>query len=131
MRGFVAVMGFCMVAGCGDPLDPDDIAVQLVAEEAVVTENAVTLRLVNASSGSVMYDFCYSLLQRQTADAWVSAEEGRACLNIVTVIGPHSEITERRMLPADLPAGRYRITTNVEWSGKLQIPLESNTFEVR
>jgi hypothetical protein len=131
MRRFVAAAGFCLVAGCGGPVDPDAVAVRLVAEEAVVTENAVTLRLVNASNGTVSYNLCSSSLQRHTASAWVSAERGRTCFSIAYGLSPRSQTTERRALQADLPAGRYRIATEVEWSEKLRLPLWSNTFEVR
>lgn len=131
MRPFVAAAGFCLVAGCGGPVDPDDVGVRLVVEEAIVTEDAVTLRLVNASNGSVGYNLCSSSLQRETASGWVSAERGRACLSIEYGLRPRTQATELRTLPADLPAGRYRITTQVGWTGNVRLPLRSNTFEVR
>jgi hypothetical protein len=130
MRRFLVGAGLCVVTGCAGAVDPDDRVVRLVVQEAVATDSAVTVRLINESSRAVGYNLCYSWLQRQTTASWVGVEQGRTCLAIAYGLGPHSEVTVRRALPADLPAGHYRITTDVDWRHQ-PLPLTSNTFEVR
>ena len=131
MRRFLVVIGLLLLSGCADPVDPDDDPVRLVVEEAVVTDRAVTLRLVNESSHAVAYSFCDSFLEKDTAAAWVRAEPARPCLAIAYVLGPHAEARHTRMLPRDLATGHYRITAEIQWLRQLRFPLNSNTFEVR
>lgn len=98
----------------------------------------VMLTIRNLGDEPVAYSFCAHAVQRQTAAGWVTAEfESNPCTRILLVVAPAESVTGRVTLPADLPAGTYRVylpgigePTDDEAAADLQSRKSSRPFTV-
>ena len=93
----------------------------------------VSARLENGSDGDVGYNLCFTNVESK-ADAWgaVGRPDGetRFCQAILLGLEPGGVAEAAVPLPADLPAGEYRLVTEVELENDQRVEVTA-PFEVR
>ena len=98
----------------------------------------VNLTVRNLGEQPVNYSFCGWIIQRQTATGWVSYySELILCAPPQESLAPGASVTERVELPANFPAGTYRVflpgidPPGQEASADVPSRQSSKPFEVR
>lgn len=95
----------------------------------------VTVRLVNDTGRDLGYNLCQTIVETQRGGAWepvgVSGRAPTACPDILLVLGSGQEAERAVALPGDLPAGRYRAATNVEFFDDRRQVKVTAPFEVQ
>lgn len=114
-----------IVAGAAVPSE-----VTLIAK--VDSSRSVDLFLTNNSSYPIGYNLCSSALERRNGQESVPVPLDIVCTTELRNLPPGEQDVFRHSIPADLPAGYYRMTTRVESPiGSSAVPVASSTFELR
>lgn len=73
------------------------------------------LRLHNASSQPIGYNLCTAGLQRRDGGGWTAVQpDDRVCTMELRTLEPNAQTTYAYELPANLPAGEYRVIARLE-----------------
>lgn len=133
---FAPLVLLLVLSGCGLLSRPSGPTFSAEAE-AYAPGDAVPVTLRNAGRAEVGYNLCagFLVLERDD-DGWAVAPvpltrtPDTACTAQLNLMGPGEEAASTAYLPADLPAGSYRLVTTVEVDG-VQQQLTTGAFRVR
>ncbi|HEU4556621.1 MAG TPA: immunoglobulin-like domain-containing protein [Longimicrobium sp.] len=86
-------------------------AVEITPDQPQYTAGGeVTLTLRNLGDEPLAYSFCTQVIQRKSSAGWITEHlEAHPCTAVLLTVNPGEEVTGHVDLPADLPAGTYRV----------------------
>lgn len=86
-------------------------AVEITPDQPQYTAGSdVMLTVRNLGDEPVAYSFCTRAIQRRTTAGWITEHlESQPCLAVLLTLDPGELVTGNVELPADLPAGTYRV----------------------
>jgi len=96
--------------------------------------DGVQLTLRNEAGEALGMNLCLSELERREAGQWERSpvQSDEICVSILQVLEPGESASESVELPAGLPPGDYRFSTNLEGMERGELGLHpSNSFQVR
>jgi hypothetical protein len=117
MKKMFALLLVLVCGGCANGLLASDHAHATLRTDRseYAPGEAATLELANTSRGSVGYNLCFSQVERRSGAGWTLAQGTRqGCIAVLLMLKSGERVTDQLLLPAELPAGTYRITTRIE-----------------
>lgn len=130
-----AIAAAFLLAACGYPSEnapaptrPGEVTLTATPPETSAGSTMV-LRLANGSRQAIGYNLCTSALLDASGNA---VKTDRVCTMELRTLAPAGAANYDYDLPADLPSGSYRFSTDLErmQSGD-RTTVTSNTFDVR
>lgn len=123
--------GGCAMENAAD--NDASFALLQVDPDPVGAGQDLTLTLTNRSAEAMGYNLCVATLDRRDGDIWVEAPEQptEICTMELRVLMAEGSDSFRHTIPATLPAGEYRMRTNVEWPvGEGQRTVATRSFRI-
>jgi len=123
------ILAVFVLAGCGvfsvSPNASNEMPTLTVDRDTYHPGDTTRVVLSNQTDTPVLYNLCFSALERSAGDGWsyvigplppTDAETGRsvACQAIAKTLAPDRTARLHFLLPDTLAEGTYRITTDVE-----------------
>lgn len=116
---------------------PDELSFQTEAD-LYRPGDEVEVLLSNGSDQAVGYNICFAFLslEQRREDVWeripveLGPEPNAACTAQLNGLAPGESAESTAYLPADLAAGTYRLTADIEVD-RVRQPVETNPFDVQ
>lgn len=114
----VALLAACSQPAGSEPARPDGVELAVLSSP-VPAGDTLRAELRNTGAGEVGYNLCSLGVERMEVSGWAPVEPNftlTACLDRLYTLDPGETAHTFRVLPAGLPAGSYRLSTEV-WTG--------------
>ena len=116
MRYLSTLFVLAGLAACQVPQQAPERGVRFATDQAAYAPGAdVQLQLENQTEGPIGYNLCVSALERETETGWLPEGEAEICTMVQHGLEPRDGATYTKRLGTDLPPGRYRFVTDIEY----------------
>lgn len=114
-----ALLAACSQPAGSEPARLDGVELAVLAA-SVPAGDTLRAELRNTGAGEVGYNLCSLGVERMEVSGWRAVEPNftaTACLDRLYTLQPGETAHTFRVLPAGLPAGSYRLSTEVRTGG--------------